>query len=377
MNVSSLGSAVYTHSHGKDEFEGFNENSFAEIDKESASKDGFSTSISSKGQFLLNIQVYASGLDEDQRNLFVSGIEKTSSHIFEVNFLNSLKNPNSSPVIDEERSIVTRQLNIDPNGELGPDQQVLVGLGGPISEYSRSVKTHGFDNSYRVSLKEKLDELSLSSASELSKQDALTMRATFEKAIFGVTNQQSDWYSMLNSYHGIDLANQATESLPLSMELKSKYGSLLSDIKSAIFATTQQEISKLEQSLSTATQYRSTTEEAIEMMKEGLSVSRKFGAFLTSNDNRMEGSDEFFMQLINDSKLIDRPSSDDFKGTINWLAEKTAHFQKQSIDHDFSAATTVERSNEASDFNASKAESLSNQFINAINSYLEVSRLTN
>ncbi|BCE00146.1 hypothetical protein [Marinicellulosiphila megalodicopiae] len=378
MNINTSMSYESTQLNNKKippDINAFDGSVFEDIDKLTSTKEGVSSNISSKAQFLFNLQSHAHTLNSSERENFANAMEDVGSELFERDFIDVIRTPSASSQLNLSGLAVSieAQKGID-FGIVENDEKVEVLMTGKITPYHQSAKSAGYDIPLRGNLIDDLEQLSTQTESELSKQDSLTLKVAFEGAISGATNQQADWYSILDTHHKFEKASMAIDGLEISEELGTKYTSLLAEIKSATYAISQQRIDESEQNLLTGVQFKEEGKEGIEMMKQGIELSKQYGEYLSKNGGLLEGSEHKYKSLLRESSFIESPSSDMLTGTMDWLKEDDQIFQEVSIDQGWTKNTNKIINNEARNFNYEQSTIASNQFINAINSYIQVSK---
>jgi len=378
LNSASYAGNAVNSQVNFDKLQSFDEQFFDDVDKETSTKEGVSANLSSQAQFMFSLQVHAANLNDEDRTEFADAVQKTQNPLFDDAFIDDLKVSHYfAPNIDPE-SIKPSSIDIHPKSDEIPE--IIVTSVGKISEFTKPYQIQGMDDGTHIinELNESLEELSVHADAQLSKQDAATMKGTFQNAIVATNNQQSDWYSMLKTHHQFDLASQAIEKLPLSEDLKTGYELFLSHLKDVTYAVSEIAIKESESFLDRLPQkYHGDIEVDIQKMKEGVEVSKKFGEYLESNNNSLKGSEDVFKGLINTTQIMDKPSSIELSGTMNWLEDDADYFQFKMIDKEFIQEIPKRLPSEAITFHQNQSTNISNQFIDAINSYIEVSNGSN
>jgi len=349
--------------------------SFDRIDKKATESKDDTVNFSSKSQFMLNLQIYAHTLSDEERNQFVDTLEQSDDGMFNDEFLKNLRNPPTFAI--ESWDAVREELAGDPlfcGLPEGTTQEITVMYSGVTKigtwnfhELSRSRDIHETDY-----LTRKLEQLKVKASKELSKQDLATITGTMDVSVGASKNFLNSSYALFRTNYDYEVAAQAILKLPMSDGLKKEYSILLSDIRSSQSQKASDYIDQQERKIQNFPQFEGTIREEIQALKEGLEINKELQQKILHSKNGLFGLEDSFQMLIRNSESIKGESSENISDMFNHFTDQINEFNRIFIEKDRGASlqSKPQQNHPALDLAFNETQELTNQYISAIKTHM-------
>ena len=324
---------------------------------------------------MLNLQIYAHTLSDEERNQFVDTLEQSDDGMFNDEFLQNLRNPPTFAI--ESWDTVREELAGDPlfcGLPEGTTQEITVMYSGVTKigtwnfhDLSRSRDIHETDY-----LTRKLEQLKVKASKELSKQDLATITGTMDVAVGASKNFLNSSYALFRTNYDYEVAAQAILKLPMSDGLKEEYSILLSDIRSSQSQKTSDYIDQQERKIQNFPQFEGTIREEIQALKEGLEINKELQQNILHSKNGLFGVEDSFQMLIRNSESIKRESSENISDMFNHFTDQINEFNRIFIEKDGGASlqSKPQQNHPALDLAFNETQELTNQYISAIKTHM-------